>query len=180
MFYSSSEFSHLAPDKTEKLLYAKNQNYNNALLIFHQRKPQMTCTRREALMPFPRWQMRKPQQPPAVSGDTVTPRLGALAPSHPLQEHKDPMVPCPPTHPPEGWAARVQPQLCAGCCHLSRALGRLWQQQGSRRQGVQTRHGGMALQKTCSNCPKSQKFLGLTTVHFLTKKAALYRKRGQD
>lgn len=97
MFYSSSEFSHLAPDKTEKLLYAKNQNYNNALLIFHQRKPQMTCTRREALMPFPRWQMRKPQQPPAVSGDTVTPRLGALAPSHPLQEHKDLMVPCPPT-----------------------------------------------------------------------------------
>lgn len=38
-------------------------------------------------MPFPR------QQPPAV---TVTPRPGALTPSHPLQGHKHPMVLCPP------------------------------------------------------------------------------------
>lgn len=30
----------------------------------------MTCIRREAPVPFPRWQTREPQQPPAVSGDS--------------------------------------------------------------------------------------------------------------
>lgn len=68
-------------------------------------------------MPFPRQQMREPQQPPAVRRDTVTPRPGALTLSHPLQGHKIPVVPW------EQWTACAQPQLCAGCCHLSHAWG---------------------------------------------------------
>lgn len=42
MFYSSSEFSHLAADKTKKLLYTKKKkkrNYSNSLFIFYERKP---------------------------------------------------------------------------------------------------------------------------------------------
>lgn len=179
-FYSSLEFSHLTADETEKFsfLCAKNRTTTIIYLLFTQRKSQMTWIRREVSMPFPTWHMRELQWAPGSQRGPLS--VPGWVPSHLHIPCRDVTTQHLRAHPPVRGVGspRHSPLLWAGCRHLSHVLGEApaalrYLRGGLRGQGVWTEHGVTAWEKTCSNCPKSQKILGLTTVHFLTKKAAV-------
>lgn len=181
MFYSSSEFSHLAADKTKKLLYTKKKKQTELqqfLIYFLREETLNDLYQKEG--PDTISQAADERAPAAPSsGDTVIPRPDALTLSHPLQGHKDPMVLCPPSCERGG-----QPACSPSSAQAAATSPMHWGGAGSSKaQGDRESRLGTVewpYKNNCSNCAKSQQFLGLTIVRFLTKEAVLYRKRGQD
>lgn len=153
-FYSSSVFSHLAADESEKFsfLCTKMRTMTIIFLFFIQRRSQRPWIRREGSVPFPTRQAGELQRAPSSQRGLLLVPGWALSPHH---------IPCRDVttqqlhaHPPIREVGSPHHNPCSD-------HGRLWQHRylwgGPRGQGVQPEHGVTACKRTCSICPKYKK-----------------------
>lgn len=165
-FYSSSVFSHLAADESEKFsfLCTKTRTTTIIFLFFIQRRSQRPWIRREGSVPFPTRQAGELQRAPSSQRGPLLVPGWALSPHH---------IPCRDVttqqlhaHPPIREVGSPHHSPCSD--HGTDTCGVA---QGARESSLSM--VWLPVKELVLFAPNTKRPLGLTVVHFLTKEAAL-------